>query len=101
METCEKKIEMDEDSFIKFLEIAKCMNVFSISSGDVAIEKNSYGDLWTYKAWLENDGSEEYVTYSTELKERNAGVILYNLWKCRDYEQYKNLVTKMKFLGLG
>lgn len=100
MEACEKEIQMDVDDFTKFLETARCMNSLDIVSGDVSIGKEEYGDLWTYVAWLENGEEEERVTYRVDLKEKNAGVILYNMWKCTDYQQYQNLITKIKFLGL-
>jgi len=99
-ESCEKKTTMTLENFTEFLNDARYMNYVQISCGNATIRKEHYGYWWTYSAWLENDGEEEHVSYDIDLKNENAGLILYRMLNCTDYKKYNNLICKMKMIGI-
>jgi hypothetical protein len=99
-ESYEKKTNMDMDDFVKFIEVAKYMDNVTITCEDVTISKDTISGPWCYQARIENDKEEEFVTHNIDLKNEKAGVILYNMLMCTNYQQYKNLVYKIEMLGL-
>ncbi len=101
MESCEKKTKMTIDDFSEFLKDARYMNFLQINFDGAKIKKSNYSDVWSYEAWVEKGDEKELVTYSIDSKNEKAGVILYRMLSCTEYEQFNNLVSKIKMLGLG